>query len=104
MRIFSLGGALFSSRAESNERPTSLSTESPTVLSWCRHESAGTTVTLMYCCVVLPISKEKRSMEPRQLRLPGFTRFWARAFPAGHPQALASSTGPAADICSRSRS
>src|SRR5437763_17108357 len=42
-----------------------------------RHDSAGTTVALMYCCFVLPNSKEGRSMEPRQLRLPGFTRFWA---------------------------
>jgi hypothetical protein len=25
---------------------------------------------------VLRESKDKRSMEPRQLRLPGFTRFW----------------------------
>src|SRR5881394_3894913 len=38
-------------------------------------ETAGTTISLMYCCFVLPNSKEGRSMEPRQLRLPGFTRF-----------------------------
>ena len=30
--------------------------------------------------LVLPNSKEGRSMEPRRLRLPGFTRFWALEF------------------------
>ena len=29
-------------------------------------------------CPVLRDSKEKRSMEPRQLRLPGFTRLWGQ--------------------------
>ena len=32
-------------------------------------------------CLVLPNSQEGRSMEPRQLRLPGFTRLWARGRP-----------------------
>ena len=30
--------------------------------------------------LVLRDSKEKRSMEPRQLRLPGFTRLWNLTF------------------------
>src|SRR5947209_16838832 len=68
---------------ESVHRPsrTGLSTDSPPFMCFSRDESAGTTVSLMYCCFVLPNSKEGRSMEPRQLRLPGFTRFWGLEIP-----------------------
>jgi hypothetical protein len=46
-------------------------------MSCSRHNRAGTTISFMYCCFVLLKSKDGRSMEPRQLRLPGFTRLWA---------------------------
>ena len=100
------GGALFCEFAPScNAIPTGLSTNSPTVLSSSRREFRWNNRRLMYCCLVLLNSKEKRSMEPRQLRLPGFTRFWARELRAPDPPrpASAASTGPAADICCRSR-
>src|SRR4051812_17322799 len=64
-------------RAESQASPTGLSTDSLTVLLLGPYDSAGTTVLPVYCCLVLLNSKEGRSMEPRQLRLPGFTRLWA---------------------------
>ena len=50
----------------------------PTLLSACAIHT-GTTEALSYCCYVLPDRKRKRSMEPRQLRLPGFTRLWGPA-------------------------
>jgi hypothetical protein len=40
---------------------------------------AGREAPIGYGSIVLRDSKEKRSMEPRQLRLPGFTRLWAAA-------------------------
>src|SRR3954447_15957214 len=55
---------------------TGLSTDSPPVFGSEPHFRAGTTVSLSYCHHVLRSSKEQRSMEPRQLRLPGFTRLW----------------------------
>ena len=61
------------SRAESHMNPTDLSTDRCTVFCCHRAFRAGTTAALVYCCLVLPNSKEGRSMEPRQLRLPGFT-------------------------------
>ena len=71
--ILRLTGLFLASRAESRAIRTGLCTDSSTVLSCSRHESAGSAVRVVYCSPVLRSSKEKRSMEPRQLRLPGFT-------------------------------
>ena len=52
-----------------------------------------------YVFLVLRDSKEKRSMEPRQLRLPGFTRLWAHRIPA-----LALQEPHPSDACGQRRS
>ena len=77
MRSDNLLDGRFVHLLESNPSPTGLSTDSSPELSFGRHKTTGTTVSLMYCCCVLRKSKDGRSMEPRQLRLPGFTRLWA---------------------------
>jgi len=68
-----------------------------------RHNRAGTTVSFMYCCLVLPNSKEGRSMEPRQLRLPGFTRFWAGGLRSAPTFQNRSRSGPLAAVACPSR-
>src|SRR3954469_6498937 len=69
-RSTDLSGLLFLSRAESHRL---IHRSMHSFLSG----GTGTTISLVYCFCVLQTSKEERSMEPRQLRLPGFTRLWA---------------------------
>ena len=59
-------GSFLAGSRESRHLCTESSTESPTDLSFGRHDSAGALAGLMYRCFVLRESKDKLSMVPRQ--------------------------------------
>jgi len=82
---------------------TGLSTILSTVLSLGRQILTRRAPQSRYGCFVLRSSKEKRSMEPRQLRLPGFTFMCVRGLPLEPPPASRSSIDRQAGTCCRLR-
>src|SRR5437868_4661011 len=73
----SLSGLFRSAQSRVAPSRTGLCTDSPTVFFGLIWISAGTTARFGYYYCVFGTSKEEPNMEPRQLRLPGFTRLWA---------------------------
>ena len=72
-----IGALLLAPNAESLPLSTGLRTDRCTPFCGRGQIQAGRPARNSYGQNVLRDSKEKRSMEPRQLRLPGFTRLWA---------------------------